>query len=251
MISKPTVLILGAGSSVHCGYPLGRDLVAQLCQLRGSAELDRFPDGWTRNGVERFLTKLSFSDPSSIDAFLETNRDDAPLGKFLIARQLKKCEDIHCAWAGRRSGSSERRPRCLIAGPSINLRGGAPLTQPPLVVPTRSGHAGSLLTWRLIKHTIQVAEQSDDLPRTLMSQAASCRPATRVRPAWRTEAHRAGRARVQGSTDLPRGQRARRHPARPPSAGRSGPAASRSARPAWDGYRWRVWLWPARASSRS
>ena len=94
MISKPTVLILGAGSSTHCGYPLGRELVAQLCQLRGSAELDNLPDGWSRDGVERFLTKLSLSDPSSIDAFLETNRDEASLGKFLIARQLKKREDI-------------------------------------------------------------------------------------------------------------------------------------------------------------
>lgn len=90
MISKPTVLVLGAGSSTHCGYPLGRELVAQLCQLRGSAELDNLPDGWSRDGVERFLTKLSLSDPSSIDAFLETNRDEASLGKFLIARQLKK-----------------------------------------------------------------------------------------------------------------------------------------------------------------
>jgi hypothetical protein len=94
VISKPTVLVLGAGSSTHCGYPLGRQLVDQLCQLRGTAELDNLPDGWTRDEVERFLTKLSRSDPSSIDAFLETNRDEASLGKFLIARQLKKREDI-------------------------------------------------------------------------------------------------------------------------------------------------------------
>ena len=94
MISKPTVLVLGAGASTRCGYPLGRQLVNQLCQLRGSAELDNLPDGWTRDGVERFLRKLSLSDPSSIDAFLETNRDEASLGKFLIARQLKKREDI-------------------------------------------------------------------------------------------------------------------------------------------------------------
>ena len=94
MISKPTVLVLGAGASTHCGYPLGRVLVNELFKLRGSAELDHLPDGWSRDGVERFLTKLSLSDPSSIDAFLEANRDEASLGKFLIARHLKKLEDI-------------------------------------------------------------------------------------------------------------------------------------------------------------
>ncbi len=104
MISKPTVLILGAGSSTHCGYPLGRELVSQLCQLRGSADLDNLPDGWKRDGVERFLMKLSRSDPSSIDAFLETNRDEAALGKFLIARQLKKREDIDRLFPPHESG---------------------------------------------------------------------------------------------------------------------------------------------------
>jgi len=68
--------------------------VDQLCQLRGSADLNNLPDGWTRDAIERFLTRLSHSDPSSIDAFLETNRDEGSVGKYLIAQQLKKREDI-------------------------------------------------------------------------------------------------------------------------------------------------------------
>lgn len=32
MITKRTVLILGAGASSHLGYPIGRDLIDQICQ---------------------------------------------------------------------------------------------------------------------------------------------------------------------------------------------------------------------------
>ncbi len=94
MITKPTVLILGAGASAHCGYPLGGDLVNRLCALRGKPELDNLPQDWTRNDAEKFLTRLSRSDHTSIDAFLEENLDQAPLGKFLIAREMKKLENI-------------------------------------------------------------------------------------------------------------------------------------------------------------
>ena len=52
------------------------------------------PVGWDHDRVFRFLTKLSRSDPSSIDAFLETNREDGALGRYLIARQLKQQEIV-------------------------------------------------------------------------------------------------------------------------------------------------------------
>jgi hypothetical protein len=93
LISIPTVLVLGAGASAHCSYPLGRELVAELVRLRGNSDLDHLPEGWTRELAERFLTKLGRSDPASIDAFLETNPTHAGLGKYLIARQLKLRED--------------------------------------------------------------------------------------------------------------------------------------------------------------
>ncbi len=94
MIATPTVLILGAGASTHCGYPLGRDLVAQLCQSKGTKALDGLPKGWSAERVTSLLTKLSRSDPMSIDAFLESHRDDDALGKYLIAHQLKRCEEL-------------------------------------------------------------------------------------------------------------------------------------------------------------
>jgi hypothetical protein len=104
MIQIPTVLILGAGASAHCAYPLGSQFVSQLSSLRGTSELNNLPDGWTRSNAEAFLTKLSRSGHYSIDAFLEKNREQAELGKFLIARELKKHEDINLLFPPHNSG---------------------------------------------------------------------------------------------------------------------------------------------------
>lgn len=94
MIEKPTVLVLGAGASVHVGYPLGGDLVNDLCRQRNSDLYNDLPMHWTTEDVDRFLTRLSRSGHYSIDAFLETVPDQADLGKYLIARELKRHEDI-------------------------------------------------------------------------------------------------------------------------------------------------------------
>lgn len=94
MIRIPTVLVLGAGASAHIGYPLGSKLVSDLAGLRGTAALDGLPEGWTRADAEDFLTRLSRSGHSSIDAYLESREERAPLGKYLIARELKKHEDV-------------------------------------------------------------------------------------------------------------------------------------------------------------
>ena len=104
MITKPTVLILGAGASAHCGYPLGSELVSRLCRLRGSSELDHIPEGWTREVAETFLTRLSRSGHYSIDAFLGKQNTGAPLGKFLITQEMKKHEDINNLFPPHNSG---------------------------------------------------------------------------------------------------------------------------------------------------
>ena len=92
MIKIPTVLVLGAGASTNYGYPLGMELIARLSRLRGTTNLDELPQGWNRNDVEAFLTRLSRSGYYSIDAFLETERERAALGKYFIAYELKQYE---------------------------------------------------------------------------------------------------------------------------------------------------------------
>ena len=104
MITKRTVLILGAGSSAHVGYPLGRNLVNALCAKRGSGTSNDFPMGWTDENVDHFLTRLSRAGHYSIDAFLETVPKQADLGKYLIARELKRNEDLNKLFPPNNSG---------------------------------------------------------------------------------------------------------------------------------------------------
>lgn len=105
MITSPTVLVLGAGSSVHVGYPLGSQLISELCALRGTPALDNLPEGWTSTEASDFLTRLSRSGHYSIDAFLETVPEQVALGKFLIARQLKRREVVDSLFPPHSIGS--------------------------------------------------------------------------------------------------------------------------------------------------
>lgn len=97
------MLILGAGSSVHLGYPLGSQLIANLCTLLSSNELKELPK-WTEDAAKIFLTRLSRSGHYSIDAFLETVPEQWDLGRFLISRKLKRYETIDNLFPPHQSG---------------------------------------------------------------------------------------------------------------------------------------------------
>ncbi len=105
LITSPTVLILGAGASAHVGYPLGSQLVSELCALRGNSSLENLPAGWTSAAANDFLTRLSRSGHYSIDAFLETVPEHAALGKYLIARELKRREVVDALFPPHSTGS--------------------------------------------------------------------------------------------------------------------------------------------------
>lgn len=91
-IKIPTVLILGAGASTHCQYPLGIKLLSELSNLRNSPDIDNLPSSWEQADAKRFLTKLSRSAHYSIDAYLERSDEDISLGKYLLALSLKRFE---------------------------------------------------------------------------------------------------------------------------------------------------------------
>jgi len=104
MISRPTVLILGAGASIHVGYPLGATLINDLCNNRGTGEKGEYPNNWTVDETDRFITRLSRAGFYSIDAFLETVPDLAEMGKFLLAREIKRHENIDRLFPPNSSG---------------------------------------------------------------------------------------------------------------------------------------------------
>ena len=98
MITKPTVLILGAGASSHLGYPLGAGLIADICKgISTGSYFSKYPsyfEGYDHNYIQgRFWKSLSRSGYPSIETFLEHNAQFIELGKLLIALCLKEHEN--------------------------------------------------------------------------------------------------------------------------------------------------------------
>lgn len=96
MITRPLVLILGAGASKPYGFPLGQTLVSQalkapnIGKLRTPLEQHR---DITPEQLTTFCGELRASLAPSIDAFLETRGEFEDVGKTLIALLLIQHEE--------------------------------------------------------------------------------------------------------------------------------------------------------------
>jgi len=88
MISRPTVLILGAGASNPYGYPLGNELVGRIGGLTGPGGGLRTPLLSRDAEVQQFHQRLIGAEIDSIDDFLESNPTFQALGKVCIAAAL-------------------------------------------------------------------------------------------------------------------------------------------------------------------
>ncbi len=90
--SKPTVFILGAGSSEK--FPLGENLIREIIT---DIEFSKNPSlhdlGISESDYVNFIKQLRFNDPNSIDIFLEENPDHIEIGRVAIAQNLIKKED--------------------------------------------------------------------------------------------------------------------------------------------------------------
>src|SRR5437588_6950556 len=99
MITRPTVLVLGAGASQPYGFPLGGELtdrlIAQLGRHAGPSLLDDLAQHCdiARDDVTEFLRTFSRSGLSSIDAFLGRRDEYSRVGKLAIAWALCRHED--------------------------------------------------------------------------------------------------------------------------------------------------------------
>lgn len=96
MVEVETVLVLGAGASCDFGFPTGEGLLRQICnmlrntqseQYRALCTLAKYPDT-----VNSFYNGLEQADESSVDAWLEHNREFIDVGKWAIAMALLEAE---------------------------------------------------------------------------------------------------------------------------------------------------------------
>src|SRR3989344_1691894 len=95
MITKPTVLILGAGASAPYGFPVGTQLWEELCDKLKTGHLYDFllSNGFSADDILNFRKNLFESGKTSIDAFLEHRTEFLDIGKLAIATVLTSYEN--------------------------------------------------------------------------------------------------------------------------------------------------------------
>lgn len=94
MITKPIVLVLGAGASKPYDFPIGSELKTKILTHRGQ---NRYPDNLTEALHRKNITSEKYSaflndfwkaGPVTIDSFLETRAEHQEAGKIAIAFAL-------------------------------------------------------------------------------------------------------------------------------------------------------------------
>jgi hypothetical protein len=95
VITKPTVLVLGAGASIPYGYPSGAGLLREIAQQSATgtwlAIFNAY--GISNSEVNAFRMELHLSQKPSIDAFLEHRPEYMKVGKAAIALSLLSKEN--------------------------------------------------------------------------------------------------------------------------------------------------------------
>ncbi len=95
MITKPTVLILGAGASIPYGYPSGSVLRSSIVNTTRDSDSFRLYEslGINQTIVNDFINALHRSPLPSVDGFLEHRQEFVTIGKIAITKELVRFED--------------------------------------------------------------------------------------------------------------------------------------------------------------
>lgn len=94
MVTKETILVLGAGASVPYGYPTGKKLADQIIQGENDSEMikELLIMGIDDKKLKAFFRDFAMSSSPSIDAFLEYRQEHLEIGKLIVTRLLIQCE---------------------------------------------------------------------------------------------------------------------------------------------------------------
>ena len=113
MITKKTVLVLGAGASFPYGLPTGLELTNIVCadhqkpipKKHSRVKRDLAEAGFRPYEIEEFINALRESGKLSVDAFLEYRTDFLEIGKAAIASVLISLEDRNELFSRSNPGS--------------------------------------------------------------------------------------------------------------------------------------------------
>jgi hypothetical protein len=94
VITKNTVLVLGAGASAEYGFPTGEELLRRLTrESRDETENKLLESLGLLEKAKEFRKGLLYSATPSIDNYLSRkDEDDLRVGKLALAYELAKCE---------------------------------------------------------------------------------------------------------------------------------------------------------------
>lgn len=95
MLKQRTVLILGAGASVDCGYPTGEQLVERIREIKFDSISNAHSDESTSLEEYYFSFYKQFDGvpTTNIDSYLRDNPSLADVGKVLIAYTILSHEE--------------------------------------------------------------------------------------------------------------------------------------------------------------
>ena len=112
MIENKTTLILGAGASMHLGYPSGPQLVNHIIDmaLRADSKGKHFRGNMSNlsikeSFIKEFGTSLRRSGRNSIDEFLQYRNEYTGIGKLAIAATLLHYEHVETLFLGSEEGN--------------------------------------------------------------------------------------------------------------------------------------------------
>ena len=134
MITRPTVLVLGAGASAPYGFPTGGEILNQLRDMPDQWRNPIAPEcGWAREVHDALIEFLYNSGVFSIDAIAGHRKDIEPYAKgataYLVSRQEKERPVLQ---AGKQSDWLKYLHNLMFTTPS----GTDPLRPVPLKVIT-------------------------------------------------------------------------------------------------------------------
>lgn len=97
MITRSTVLVLGAGASVPYGFPSGEDLLKEITSYPERYAESIRPLRFGQPHIDEFVRELSRSNAPSVDTFLGYREKYRELGKAAIASLIMSKESPeHC-----------------------------------------------------------------------------------------------------------------------------------------------------------
>jgi hypothetical protein len=92
MITRPTVLVLGAGASAPYGFPTGAALKDKVLEVLDRPPFSLLPPGRSKDELSEFARVLRESGAESVDWPLERRPEFLEYGKDAMALKILECE---------------------------------------------------------------------------------------------------------------------------------------------------------------